>query len=195
LNVRCRIPRLLSSLLLIASLAAPLRAAAQEPDAGAYGTVGMEVSLFNDEPGLLVSFAGGFRREEISVGLKLYDLLNGPAIPGGDWSAGEDRHAKLHFAGLELAWTGGSNGQWRPGAALLVGVGDVSAYADVKSDAVDQSWFFVAQPTVSLGAPVDWSVLPRLDLGWRYLAGSRTSGTSDEELGGPSLGLSVRFPR
>lgn len=45
-----------------------------------------------------------------------------------------------------------------------------------------------------LGIEVGWPVLPRLDLGWRYVSGSRTPGIDDEDLGGPTVGLSVRFP-
>lgn len=188
-----RVFKLLSFLFLLVSAISLPAALAQEADTGAYGSVGLEVSRFDEELGVLISFAGGYRLNGYSVGVKLYDLLNGPSFPDGS-EATQDLHLKLHLLGLEIGWTGGQKGQWRPAAAMLIGGGDTSGYEDLKRDATGQSWFFVLQPTLSLEAPLQWVVMPRLDLGWRYIVGSRTPGISDEELGGPSLGLSVRFP-
>lgn len=194
LNLQTRLFKLLPLFSLIVSATSPQAALARETDTGAYGTVGLEVSRFNEELGVLISFSGGYALDGYFLGLKLYDLLNGPTLPESETPPGVELHTKLHFAGLELGWTGGRRGHLRPAASLLVGGGDVSVYEDVKKDAAGQSWFFVLQPTLSLGAPLDWGVLPRLDLSWRYLMGSSTPGTGDAELGGPSLGLSVRFP-
>lgn len=191
--LQTRVPKLLSTLLLLASAISLPGVDAQEADTGAYGAVGLEVSRFDEEVGVLISFSGGYRLDGYFIGLRLHDLLNGPSFPEGDASVG-DLHVKLHLLGLELGWTGGQKGQWRPSASVFIGGGDVSGYEDLKRDATGQSWFFFLQPTLSLGAPLQWAVLPRLDLGWRYIVGSETPGITDAALGGPSLGLSLRFP-
>ena len=193
MNSQASILKLCSFLVLVAAATPLQRVEAQEADTGPYGSIGLEVSRFGEESGLLISFAGGYRLNGYFVGVKLYDLLNGPSFPEGDVVA-QDLHLKLHVLGIEVGWTGGEKGRWRPSASVLFGGGDVSGYEDLKRDATGQSWFFVVQPTLSLGAPLQWPVLPRLDLGWRYISGSRTPGIDDEDLGGPTVGLSVRFP-
>ena len=99
----------------------------------------------------------------------------------------------MHFGGVLIGYEKNSsdNLKWRGSA--IIGGGDVSAYTGKKKDSVDGSWYFMAQPFLSLKFGEDQKFYPALSGGWRFHSSVKTPGTNNWTLGGPFAGISGTY--
>ena len=160
------------------------------------GFLGMEIQLtsLNRGFGVIFGLIGGYRSAHgTTVGLGIYDLLNGTPFPGQEAASDEPiRRTKLHFAGLIIEREFNGSREIRPGVSTLLGVGDVSAYYGQKKDSRDWSCYWIAEPGFQVHM-ADTRYRPGFGGGWRFHRGVHTAQTSSAMLSGPYLSGVANF--
>lgn len=171
---------------------------------GAYGTPSVEFASINGKFAVLTGGYGGvFLNKKIMLGAGAYSLVNNIAtdITGTD---GKTQYLNYWYTGLVAEYVHNSDKlvHWSVGA--LVGGGGVSRrersffndndnndHFD-KYHNYDRTGFFTAQPFANIELNV-WKHI-RFDVGasYRFVNGSHTEGTTDNDLSGPSVHAGIK---
>ena len=178
---------------LVAMLLAGGPIKADSPRSGGYAAIELQVSTLNEGRAYIIGLSGGYQNNDgTRIGLAIYDLLNGTRFPDQhpDQPA---RRTKMHWGGVIVAQEFAESDDWRPAVSLVLGGGDVSAYTKKKKESFDQSWYWLVQPSVSIGYQANDSYRPELGAGWRLPLGVDTRGTSNRLLGGPFVSFNNAF--
>ncbi len=166
-------------------------------DMGGYGGPSVRVGQFNDQTGLLVGGAGGWLIDHrLTVGLAGYGLATivEPNVPGRD-----SMRMDLGYGGGYIDYQFMPDNVVHPGVHVLVGAGGMNygrraTHHEAGSTSYESTdAFFVVEPGVSAEVNLLRNLRLSVDASYRFVNGIDDPASSDEDLSGPSAGLTLKI--
>lgn len=166
-------------------------------ESGGYGGPTVRVGKFNDQTGLLVGGAGGWLVDHhLTIGAAGYGLatLVEPNVPGND-----TLRMDLGYGGGYLDYQFMPGDVVHPGVHVLIGAGGMNygrratRYEDHVTDHGVTDAFFIVEPGVSAQVNLLKNMRLQIDASYRFVNGIENSATSDDDLSGPSAGLTLKI--
>lgn len=173
---------------------------------GGYGAISNKFTSIGGQYANLVELYGGwYINHKFLLGLSASATTNDIPVPAV-YSAlpGEDLSYEYGQVGLMTEYVFGSNKTFHLVFNLVTGAGFTVQYhrydfrepsGGYKDLALDENWFFVAEPGVQLEINVfKWM---RFSPGYSYRSvyGSNAAGLSDKDLSGSSVNMTLKFGR
>lgn len=163
---------------------------------GGYGGPSVRLGEFNGTPGLLVGGMGGWLIDHrLTIGAAGYGLATvvEPTLPGGD-----TLRLDLGYGGGFIDYQFFPDNVIHAGAHVLVGAGGID-YTRRGQDHDNNDHlgvgdaFFIVEPGISAEVNILRNLRLQATASYRVVSGVETPGTSNEDLSGPSAGLTLKI--